>query len=212
MINYRDFIKQLFGLYKKHYKFIIGLIIFLMIVMFTEIMLIDMSMGSSGDIAVSILIFFINTVIQLGMFKIALNIVNNDQYDFSTLFMTSGYLFNFIITSLMYYTGVIVGIFLLIIPGIIFSVLFMFYPFIMLEKGTMPIDSLKISYKLVKNNLWQIFVICIVLYSINYLGATAFYIGVTITLPFTLIAQALLYKKFSIRSNNERGKNNTSDQ
>lgn len=209
MINYKEFVKQLFGLYKKHYKFIIGLIIFLMIVMFTEIMLIDMSIGTSGYIGVSALIFFINTVIQLGMFKIALHIVNNNKFDFSTLFITGGYIFNFIITSLIYYIGVIVGIFLLIVPGIMFSVLFMFYPFIMIEKGTMPIDSLKISYKLVKNNLWQIFVICIVLYFINYLGAMAFYIGVTITLPFTLIAQALLYKKILIRSNNERRKDNT---
>ena len=209
MINYKEFVKQLFGLYKKNYKFIIGLIIFLMIVMFTEIMLIDMSMGTSGYIGVSALIFFINTVIQLGMFKIALHIVNNNKFDFSTLFITGGYIFNFIITSLIYYIGVIVGIFLLIVPGIMFSVLFMFYPFIMIEKGTMPIDSLKISYKLVKNNLWQIFVICIVLYFINYLGAMAFYIGVTITLPFTLIAQALLYKKILIRSNNERRKDNT---
>ncbi len=209
MINYKEFVKQLFGLYKKNYKFIIGLIIFLMIVMFTEIMLIDMSIGTSGYIGVSALIFFINTVIQLGMFKIALHIVNNNKFDFSTLFITGGYIFNFIITSLIYYIGVIVGIFLLIVPGIMFSVLFMFYPFIMIEKGTMPIDSLKISYKLVKNNLWQIFVICIVLYFINYLGAMAFYIGVTITLPFTLIAQALLYKKILIRSNNERRKDNT---
>lgn len=195
MINYSTFIKELLGIFRKYYSLIIGLIIFLMIVFFMQIMLIDMTAGTEAEIPVNVILYFISALIQLGLYRIAYNLTHGIKADFSMMLFTGGYLFNFIIASLMYYLASIAGFFLLIIPGIIIAVGFMFYPFLIIDRNMMPLRALRESWKMARNNLWQLFVMWFVLYFINVMGVLLFYIGVMITLPFTTIAQALMYKQ-----------------
>ena len=194
MIDYKGYVKELFGIFRKYYAFVIGIIVFLMIMMFIEIMLLDMSTGSGSEIPINALIYMLNAVIQLGLFKIAYNMSNNENVDFLMLFNSGGLLFNFIITSFLYMLMVFAGAALLIIPGIVIAVLFFPYAFIIIENNENPIATLKKSFKMTRMFIWQLFVIIIVLNFINIMGALAFYVGVTITLPFTVIAQAVLYK------------------
>lgn len=194
MIKYRVFLRELFSIYKKHYSLIIGLIIFLMIVFFMQVMLLDMTAETGAEIPVNVILYFISALIQLGLYRIAFNLTEGRKADFSMILFTGGYLFNFIAASLMYYLTIIAGFTLIVVPGIIAAVGFMFYPFIIIEKQSMPLAAIRESWRMAKPNMWQLFVLWFVLYFVNVLGLLGFYIGVMICLPFTAIAQALIYK------------------
>lgn len=78
-----------------------------------------------------------------------------------------------------------IGFILLILPGICFTVVFIFaYQFVYF--GDVPVgDALRLSRKTVSGNFGQIFLLCLVLLGINLLGAMAFFVGLLLTIPFS---------------------------
>lgn len=52
---------------------------------------------------------------------------------------------------------IVLGFFLLIIPGIIFMVWFAFGQYLFVDKGTRGVDALKVSRALVKGRWWEVF-------------------------------------------------------
>lgn len=77
------------------------------------------------------------------------------------------------------------GLLLLIIPGIYFSVSYIFAHFFVWYYDADPIDALRLSRKTVSGNFGQILLLCLLLGVINLLGALAFGVGILLTLPFT---------------------------
>ena len=88
-----------------------------------------------------------------------------------------------------------VGTLLLIVPGIIFGLMFMFYGYVMIEKGLGPIDALKESKRLTDGVRWKLFLFSLLVIGLNLLGVLALLIGVLVTMTITFIALAHLYRQ-----------------
>ena len=71
--------------------------------------------------------------------------------------MTLGTLITALLTMFLFYLIVGIGIMLLVIPGIIFSIMFAFALPIAIERGTKAIESLKISKELTSGYKWSLF-------------------------------------------------------
>ncbi|MFO8061463.1 MAG: hypothetical protein R6U31_00890 [bacterium] len=198
-IDYKEYLSSLRYIIKHNYFFIIGIMIFLMIVLVIEIMLADMSStGMDINPAVTIIMFFINMLIQLGIVKIAVNMTNRKPYDFSMLFTPGGMLFSFIAGTIIYNLSVFIGLLMLVIPGIFIAVRLIFYPYLIVERGYTAFEALKASWGMTKKYQWQIFVIGIILYAVNFIMAITV-IGLAVSLPLTLIALAQLYHHIKLR-------------
>jgi uncharacterized membrane protein len=89
---------------------------------------------------------------------------------------------------------VLLGFVLLVIPGIILSILFMFSAFLVIERNLGPIEALKESARMTKGNRWNLFLLSVVLTGINILGALGLLVGLFITVPVTLLALVHAYR------------------
>ena len=94
-----------------------------------------------------------------------------------------------------FFTVIIMG--LSLIPAVRTGLRLMFAKFIVLENEVKPIEALRESRKITKGIEAKLFGFCLVVLLINVLGLLCLIVGVFFTAPLTVIATALLYKKFT---------------
>lgn len=108
------------------------------------------------------------------------------------------YLFNKTI-----YTLIILGVSLLLITvGIILGIRFSLYTYFIIDKKSGPIESLKKSFSITKKAVWDLFVFFLMIIGINLLGVLFLLIGLFVTIPTTLIAQAFVYRQLLAQTEN----------
>jgi len=99
--------------------------------------------------------------------------------------------------ALIYVFIVFAGLALFIIPGIIWGIKFMFWPYLIIDKGLGPIEALKESSKITYGNKWNLFLFGILLALIQLLGLIALIVGLFATIPTTMMAFVFVYKKLT---------------
>jgi uncharacterized membrane protein len=91
-----------------------------------------------------------------------------------------------------------VGFILCIIPGFIAIFLLQFFPYAIVDGRTEdPIESLKISYDLVKGHAGDLLLLMILIFLLNLLGALLCGLGLIVTIPVSAIATAYAWRWFS---------------
>lgn len=146
---------------------------------------------------VSVASTIVSTVFEIGMIKIALNIVDRKKADIKDLYQNYPMFLNFFLSALMYGILVVVGFILLIVPGIYLAVRYQFYSFILVDKKLGPIEALRAAGKLTQGRWMQIFLFDLLLIGLNILGAIALGVGLLLTIPTSFFAAAYLYRKLS---------------
>ena len=87
-----------------------------------------------------------------------------------------------------------VGFILLIVPGIIFALMFMFTTFIVIDREFGPIDSMKESRRLTYGHKWKLLGLSLLLVLINLLGLAALFVGLFVTVPISSLALTHAYR------------------
>jgi uncharacterized membrane protein len=95
----------------------------------------------------------------------------------------------------------LIGYVLLIVPGVILSILFSFALILVVERGLKPIDALKESARLTRDNRWEIFTLLLALLGINLLGLLALAVGLLVTIPVSTLALMHAYRTLSAATN-----------
>ena len=90
---------------------------------------------------------------------------------------------------------VLSGIILLIIPGIIWSVKYSFVGYFIVDKGLGPIEALKESSLITNGAKQDLFLFWSLISVVNFLGVLAFFIGLFVTIPITVVAIGFVYRK-----------------
>lgn len=103
--------------------------------------------------------------------------------------------FDFVIAYVFYSLIVLGGLVLLIIPGIIWAVKYQFFPYLIIDKGMKASDALKESARITKGSRWDLFLFYLINAGMNLLGVLAFFVGVFVTAPITMVAYAHIYRK-----------------
>lgn len=86
---------------------------------------------------------------------------------------------------------------LLAIPAIIVSLKLQFASYFVVDKNYNPIDAIKASWKITKGYPLQLFLFGLLLGLVVLAGLLAFVVGLLITIPTALIAQAYVYRKLT---------------
>ena len=94
--------------------------------------------------------------------------------------------------------GVAIGLVLLIVPGIIFAVIFGFYGWGLVD-GVVDdgVSALRHSAEITRGHRWQLFGFAIVLILFNLLGLLALVVGVLITSAVSILALAHVYRQLA---------------
>jgi uncharacterized membrane protein len=146
-------------------------------------------------IIVYLVAFVLNVVVAMGLIKVSLRFSTNKKGTFGDLFSCFPLFFKYLFGSILYLLIIYAGLILLIFPGIIWGIKFGLYPYFIIDKGLGPIKALKASAKTTMGARWDLlgfgFVVCI----INLLGTLCLGIGIFATIPATMVATALVYRR-----------------
>src|SRR5215475_4696307 len=118
----------------------------------------------------SLISLLAGTLINMGATAFYLSAHDNpDAADLSALWHPRPFL-KFLGAFILLMLTIAVGFILLIVPGIIFALMFMFTTFIVIDREFGPIDSMKESRRLTYGHKWKLLGLSLLLVLINLLG------------------------------------------
>jgi uncharacterized membrane protein len=95
---------------------------------------------------------------------------------------------------------VFVGMLLLVVPGIIASLGLGFVPYLVVDRNTGPVESLKESWHITKGNKGRLFLLILVLIGLNLVGAVLLLVGLFVTIPVTMLSMVHAYRLLSAQA------------
>lgn len=118
---------------------------------------------------------------------------NPDTADLSLLWHPRPF-WKYLGASLLLSLAVAIGLVLLIVPGVIFGLMFMFTTFIVIERELGPIDAMNASNQLTRGHKWQLLGLVLLLVLINLLGLMALVVGLLVSIPVSTLAFVHAYR------------------
>jgi uncharacterized membrane protein len=118
---------------------------------------------------------------------------------------------NIVLAHLLVVAIVIMGVILLIVPGIVFAVRLSFVPYLVMDKGLEPVQAVEKSWSMTRGHSWAIFRLFLLAIPIFIGGLLLFAIGAIFALMWIGAAMASLYHAVDIEeqqrldSNGEAG-------
>lgn len=97
-------------------------------------------------------------------------------------------------SSLLLAIIVIVGLILLIVPGIYAALAFAFIGYLVVDKGLNPIAALKESARLTKGNRFKLFLLGLAVLGLSILGMIPLFLGLLVVGPVSMLAGVHAYR------------------
>jgi len=134
-------------------------------------------------------------LLGLGIYYVQAKLVRGEKATSDDLWKPAGKFWAYIGASIIYAWVVVIGCCFLIVPGIIFGIMFMFYPYFLAEHRLGPIQSLKASAAITSGAMWELFFLCLILILIKGVAPLAFIIGAVPAHLFAELAVAQAYRQ-----------------
>ena len=132
--------------------------------------------------------------LELGAANVFLKLRDKAPVEFADVFNIFPRVPVFFVSLIITAAAFILGLILLIIPGIIVLVRLKFTPFLVLDEKIGPINAVQRSWELTRGFTFDLFLYDLLLLGINLLGFLAFFVGLFASLPVTGIALADMYR------------------
>jgi uncharacterized membrane protein len=146
---------------------------------------------------VKIVLIIVGMVLQLGVYKISLMLIDGKKPEFKDLFEQYPKLVNYLVASILYGLGVVVGLILLVVPGIWFALRYQFYGVAIVDKNLDPIEALKYSSQITKDNTLKLLGLALTSLGILILGFLALVVGMLVAIPVIWLAVTFVYRTLS---------------
>ena len=194
---------------KSNIGFFIGLLIVAGLIQYVPAIVAAIIEADAPDLSLIIRIasYVLSAIIGMGLIKICLRFCDGEKGEFSDLFSCYPLFFKYLIGSILYGLIVVVGLILLIIPGIIWAIKFQFFDYLIVDKGLGPVDALEKSSEITRGVKWDLFAFGILLVIINILGFLCLVVGLFVTIPVTLVAMAFVYRELLPETSQEYAPN-----
>jgi hypothetical protein len=140
-------------------------------------------------------VFLIAPVFQYGGNMIFVQAVRKIKPDFE--YLIKGFMENYlhiILANLLVFALVVLGLFALIIPGIIIGCRLAFVSYIIMDKKLDPIEAVELSWKLTKGHGWKIFFMGFVSIFIIIFGLILLIVGIFPAIIWVSSSFASLYE------------------
>ncbi len=89
---------------------------------------------------------------------------------------------------------VVVGVILLVVPGIYAALAFAFTGYLVVDKGMNPIAALKESARLTKGNRWKLLLLGLAILGLTILGMIPLFLGLLVIGPVSMLAGIHAYR------------------
>ncbi len=143
--------------------------------------------------------WIISILTSIGLIKIAIKLFDNKKCSFVNFFNNFSLFFKYLLGSILYGLIVFIGMLLLIVPGIIWSLKFYFFSYLIVDKNLTPVTALKQSARITEGSKKDLLVFGVLLGLINLAGALCLIVGLFVTIPTSVVAMTFVYKKLLAR-------------
>lgn len=182
---------------KKHFVVLAGAVLLATVVQVLVNYVTDLASDHSMlflEFLLSVIGILVQLVIGMGMIRLALHYSEDKKIDLHQAFRPTSEFPQYMLGSLFYLGIVLVGIILLIVPGIIWGIRYQFFPYLIVEKGMTAREALRESSKMTKGHKWSLFVLALIVLLLNIIGGITI-IGFILTVPISFMAMAYVYRK-----------------
>jgi len=186
-------IKESWKLFKIHWGILVSAILSVTVVNIAFSILSE-SEGVTGVI-MSIISMFVGLLLQIGLVRLSLNVVDGKPVALHNLVDEYQSLLKVFVAWVLYSVAVIVGLLLLIVPGIIIAIMFSQYTYLIVDRRAGVIESLKLSAALTKGHKLKLFGFFFVILGVILLGVLALGIGLLVAIPVVTVAGAIVYRR-----------------
>ncbi len=144
-----------------------------------------------------LILWFITIIARMGLYHSALLITSGQKPGYDQLYKNWRMAYSWIVSSFFFGAMVLAGLILFIVPGLYLWARYGFYFFFVLDKESGPIEALSQSAEATEGIRWQVFLLFLACAGLNILGALCFGVGLLVTVPITLLALAIVYRKIT---------------
>lgn len=155
---------------------------------------IQVNSGGPVSSVASIIEQIVSIFLSLGAVRFGHRLLNGENPPISDLFSQGDKLLSGVGATILYFLMVIVGLILLIIPGIIVALRFGLFQQAIVEKQLGAIDSLKYSWNLTRENSLSLFGLYFVCFFIVIAGVLAVLVGLLWALPTVWLAGLIAFR------------------
>lgn len=146
---------------------------------------------------VNILGVVVTTIISIGLIRITLDLHDKQKVEFDDLYSGGRHFINYFITSFGVSIISVLGMFLLIVPGIIWGIRFQYATTLVVDEGLQPIEALQKSWQITKGHTWKLFLFAAVTTLMSVVGLLLVGIGFLVIWPVILLANISIYRKLN---------------
>jgi len=116
--------------------------------------------------------------IDYGISFAYLKAARNDKLEIRDMFEAFRNYWNAVLANLLVGAIVVVGFFLLIIPGIIFACKLAFTPYLVVDRRMAVIEAVKESWRMTNGHAWTVFLIGLLAIPISIVGLLCLVVGI----------------------------------
>ncbi len=139
----------------------------------------------------------VNGPVQYGMAFAFLKAARGDKLETKDMFEAFKNYWNAVLASLLVFIIIIVGLILLIIPGIFFACKLAFTPYLVVDRKMAVMEALEESWRMTGGHAWKVFLIGLLAIPICIAGLLCFIVGIIISIMWVSLAFASLYHAVS---------------
>jgi uncharacterized membrane protein len=161
---------------------------------------IDSILGGTPEeptIAGSIVNYALGVLISMGVTAFYLAAHDNPEAAELSMLWHPQPFWTFLGTSILTTLAVVIGFVLLIVPGIIAMLFFMFSTLLVIDRGLGPIEAMKESMRITAGNRWPLLGLLCLLLLILLAGALALVVGLLVAMPVATLAFVHAYRVLS---------------
>ncbi len=141
-----------------------------------------------------ILGIFISAWLTGGLYRILLDYKDGKKQEFTVLFTQFKQFWRIFLGTLLYMLIIVGGLFLLIVPGIIWAIKYQFIITLIIDKDLQVMDALRASGEMTKGIRGQLFGFALTSLGVMLLGFIALGIGIFVAVPVVWLATVYLYR------------------
>ena len=155
----------------------------------------NIEQNSTAAFVWAIAYLLIQFVVSMGVIRAYIDVVRDKKVTTDTFISVAPQTLKYIAAQILLMLIIIGGFLLFIIPGVIFSIKYMFTPYLIVDKGMGPIEALKASGNMTNGVKWDIVGFLSATVVLMYSGILVVFVGLIVTIPLGTLAYVVLYDR-----------------
>jgi Protein of unknown function (DUF975) len=137
----------------------------------------------------------VSATFGLGLSKIYLRFRDGEKPIFENLFDGLARAHIWIASTFIVTIAVVMGLVLLIVPGIIMMLRLSLIGFVLVDERTGPVDAIQRSWDITRGHTMDLLALFLTLLGLNILGLCCLVVGLLVTVPMSGLAMAYIYRE-----------------